>query len=51
MLDASNEQEMIRYDLGEDFSVETSVVVCELYKHDADWKFNAVGSGFTGGFI
>ncbi|TKC19600.1 TerD family protein [Robertmurraya kyonggiensis] len=42
-------QEILRFDLGEDFSVETAVVICELYKHNGDWKFNAVGSGFSGG--
>ncbi|WP_462411944.1 TerD family protein [Neobacillus sp. Marseille-QA0830] len=42
-------QEILRFDLGEDFSVETAVVVCELYRHNGDWKFNAVGSGFSGG--
>lgn len=41
--------ELIRYDLGEDFSVETAIVVAELYRHGAEWKFNAVGSGFQGG--
>ncbi|MGG0736505.1 TerD family protein [Niallia taxi] len=41
--------EILRYDLGEDFSVETAVVICELYKHNGDWKFNAIGSGFSGG--
>ena len=42
-------KELIRYDLGEDFSIETAVVVGELYRHGADWKFNAIGSGFEGG--
>ncbi|KAB2492480.1 TerD family protein [Priestia endophytica] len=42
-------KELIRYDLGEDFSIETAVVVCELYRHNGDWKFNAIGSGFSGG--
>ncbi len=41
--------ELIRYDLGEDFSIETAVVVGELYRHGSDWKFNAIGSGFEGG--
>ncbi len=41
--------EIIRYDLGEDFSIETAVVVGELYKNNGEWKFNAVGSGFHGG--
>jgi tellurium resistance protein TerD len=42
-------QELIRYDLGEDYSVETAIVVGELYRHGAEWKFNAIGSGFSGG--
>lgn len=42
-------EEMIRYDLGEDFSVETAVVVGELYRYGTEWKFNAIGSGFHGG--
>jgi len=41
--------ELIRYDLGEDFSVETAVVVAELYRNGTEWKFNAIGSGFHGG--
>lgn len=41
--------EIIRYDLGEDFSIETAIIVGELYKHNGEWKFNAVGSGFQGG--
>ncbi|GHU52154.1 hypothetical protein AGMMS49975_07390 [Clostridia bacterium] len=41
--------ESIRYDLVEDYSVETAVVVCEIYKHGSDWKFNALGSGYKGG--
>ena len=41
--------ELIRYDLGEDFSIETAVVVGELYRQRGEWRFNAVGSGFAGG--
>ena len=41
--------EIIKYDLGEDFSIETAVVVGEIYRHGAEWKFNAMGSGFQGG--
>jgi tellurium resistance protein TerD len=40
---------MLRYDLGEDFSIETAVVFGELYKNGAEWKFNAIGSGYQGG--
>ena len=42
-------EELIRYDLGEDFSIETAVVVGELYRNAGEWKFNAIGSGFQGG--
>ena len=41
--------EELRYDLGEDFSIETALVVCELYRHNGEWKFNAVGAGYQGG--
>lgn len=49
IVDEVTDQELIRYDLGEDFSIETAVVVGEIYKHNGDWKFNAIGSGFQGG--
>ncbi len=49
IVDASSNEEMIRYDLGEDFSTETAVTVGELYRHNGEWKFNAIGSGFSGG--
>ena len=42
-------KELIRYDLGEDFSVETAVVVGEIYRRGTEWKFNAIGAGFSGG--
>ena len=49
VMDESNGTELIRYDLGEDFSIETAIVVCEIYRHNGEWKFSAVGSGFQGG--
>lgn len=42
-------EELIRFDLGEDFSIETAVVVAEIYRNNGEWKFNAIGSGFSGG--
>ena len=48
VLNADTNEEMIRYDLGEDFSIETAIVV-ELYRNNGEWKFNAVGNGFQGG--
>ena len=49
VVDEGSNKELIRFDLGEDFSVETAVVVAELYRHSGEWKFNAIGSGFQGG--
>ena len=49
VVDEATNTELIRYDLGEDFSIETAVVVGELYRNGAEWKFNAIGSGFQGG--
>ena len=49
VIDSVNKKELIRYDLGEDFSIETAVVVGELYRNGSEWKFNAIGSGFEGG--
>lgn len=49
IVDTVTNQEIIRYDLGEDFSIETAVVVGEIYRINDEWKFNAIGSGFQGG--
>jgi len=44
-----NGEELLRYDLGEDYSIETAVVFAELYRNNGEWKFNAIGSGYGGG--
>lgn len=49
IMDTATNTELLRFDLGEDFSIETAVVVGELYKHNGEWKFNAIGSGYQGG--
>ena len=49
LVNVDTNEEIIRYDLGEDFSIETAVVVGEIYRHNGEWKFNAIGSGFQGG--
>lgn len=49
VVDATSGTEFIRYDLGEDFSIEAAVVVGSLYKHNGEWKFNAIGSGWQDG--
>ena len=49
LVNSDNEEELLRYDLGEEFSIETAIVVCEINRHNGEWKFSAVGSGFEGG--
>lgn len=41
--------EVARYDLSEDSSTENAMIFGELYKHNGEWKFRAVGQGFAGG--
>jgi len=41
--------EVCRYDLTEDYSIETAMIFGELYRHNNDWKFRAVGQGYAGG--
>lgn len=42
-------EEIVRYDLNEDFSIETTMILGEVYRHGGGWKFHAVGQGFAGG--
>ena len=49
VIDEDTNQELLNYELGEDFSIETAIVVCEIFRHNGEWKFNALGSGFEGG--
>lgn len=44
-----NGKEILRYNLGKNFSTETAIVVAEIYRHKSEWKFNAIGAGFSGG--
>ncbi|WPL19675.1 General stress protein 16U [Thiorhodovibrio winogradskyi] len=41
--------EIARFDLSEDYSIETAMVFGEIYRHSGEWKFKAVGQGFAGG--
>lgn len=49
IVDEASGTELIRYDLSEDFSIETAVVCGQLYRHNGEWKFNAIGEGYSGG--
>ncbi|KKW81830.1 chemical-damaging agent resistance protein C [Acinetobacter sp. AG1] len=41
--------EVVRFDLAEDYSTETAMVFGEVYRHNGEWKFKAVGQGYSGG--
>lgn len=43
--------EILRYDIEDGFSKETAIVMAEIYKHNGNWKFNAIGSGFDNGLL
>ena len=49
VVDEANGQEVIRYDLSEDYSIETAMNFSEIYRHNNEWKFKAIGQGFAGG--
>lgn len=49
VLNDESKEEVARYDLSEDYSVETAMIFGEIYRHNNDWKFKAVGQGFGGG--
>ena len=40
---------VLKFDLEEEFSIETALVVAEIYFKDGEWKFNAVAAGYQGG--
>ncbi len=47
--DAPDGETVLQFDLEEEFSIETALVVCEIYKKNGEWKFNAVAAGYSGG--
>ncbi|MDR2353784.1 MAG: TerD family protein [Deltaproteobacteria bacterium] len=49
VVNQDDNQEIARYDLSEDMSTETAMVFGEIYRHSGEWKFKAVGQGYTGG--
>lgn len=49
IVNGADEKEIIRYDLTEDFSTETALIMAELYRKDGEWRMNAVGAGYQGG--
>lgn len=49
IMDAVTGTDLVKFDLGEDFSAETAIIAAEIYRHNGEWQFNAIGSGFNGG--
>nr|WP_314270369.1 TerD family protein [uncultured Kingella sp.] len=48
-VNADTNVEIARFDLSEDASVETAMIFGEVYRHNGEWKFKAIGQGFKGG--
>jgi tellurium resistance protein TerD len=49
VLEFDSQKELLRYDLEEDFSIVTAIIVCEIFNHNGLWKFSAIGNGLIGG--
>jgi tellurium resistance protein TerD len=49
IFDPATNQTLLKYDLDEDFSIETAVEFGRIYKRNDEWKFEAIGSGMKGG--
>lgn len=49
MVNDETKEEVLRYDLTEDYSAETALIFAELYRKDGSWSFAAKGDGFAGG--
>ena len=49
VVNGESNNEIVRYDLSEDASTETAMLFGEVYRKDNEWKFKAIGQGFTGG--
>lgn len=49
ILDKTSNKELARFDLSEDASTETAMIFADVYNHNGEWKFKAVGQGYDGG--
>lgn len=49
VLDGITGDEVCRFPIDWHFTVETAIVLCEIYKKNGEWRFNAVGAGYQGG--
>lgn len=49
IVNLDNDVEIVRFDLSEDYGTETAMIFGEVYRHNDEWKFKAVGQGYSGG--
>ncbi|WP_342648256.1 TerD family protein [Mucilaginibacter sp. CSA2-8R] len=49
IFDAGSGADLLKYELEEDFSIETAVEFGRIYKRNSEWKFEAIGAGMKGG--
>lgn len=49
VVNLENDGEIVRFDLSEDYSTETAMIFAEIYRHNDEWKFRAVGQGYADG--
>lgn len=49
LVDVKSKKEVLRYDLAEDYSIETALIMAEIYRKDGTWRMSAVGAGYQGG--
>lgn len=47
IVDARNNTELCKYNLSDDYSNMTAMIFGEIYRHNGEWKFNAMGQGTT----
>lgn len=51
VLNAADNVEIARYDLSEDASTEAAMIFGELYRNESEWKFRAIGQGYSSGLV
>ncbi len=49
IVNQDDNKEIVRYDLSEDYSMETAMIFGEVYFKTGEWRFTAVGQGYAGG--
>uniref|UniRef100_Q0I300 Stress response protein n=1 Tax=Histophilus somni (strain 129Pt) TaxID=205914 RepID=Q0I300_HISS1 len=49
LVNHERDEEVVRFDLSEDYSTETAMVFGEVYRYNSEWKFRAIGQGYSGG--